>query len=363
MLVVVVLAVLFVAYANGANDNFKGVATLFGSGSANYRASLAWATLCTFAGSLTALFVAERLIKALGGEGLLSSATVGSPSFILSVAAGTALTVMLASLLSMPISTTHGLVGALLGAGFAMASSDVGFSRLGATFLVPLVASPILAIGMAAGLYPLFRALRVAMGITRESCVCVDPAPAVVTQEGVTGGGGALAVGTCRERYRGTLLRLGAQETLQVAHVLSAGAVSFARGLNDTPKLVAMLVAAKALGTGSGHLIVGLAMAVGAILHARRVAETMSRKITPMNHGQGFTANLVTAFLVIFAARLGLPVSTTHVSCGALFGIGFVTRQVRWRIVAAIATAWMTTLPIAALVSYVVALVVNGRVS
>jgi len=53
-----------------------------------------------------------------------------------------------------------------------------------------------------------------------------------------------------------------------------------------------------------------------------QVAITMSRKITPLNHGQGFTANLVTAVLVIFASRQGLPVSTTHVAVGSLFGIG-----------------------------------------
>jgi len=55
------LSVLFLAYANGANDNFKGVATLFGSGTANYRRALAWATATTLLGSLTAVYLAEKL--------------------------------------------------------------------------------------------------------------------------------------------------------------------------------------------------------------------------------------------------------------------------------------------------------------
>jgi PiT family inorganic phosphate transporter len=71
--------------------------------------------------------------------------------------------------------------------------------------------------------------------------------------------------------------------------------------------------------------LIAVVMAAGGVLNARRVAETTSRRITRMNPGQGFTANLVTAALVIGDSRLGLPVSTTHVSVGALFGIGLVS--------------------------------------
>jgi PiT family inorganic phosphate transporter len=75
----------------------------------------------------------------------------------------------------------------------------------------------------------------------------------------------------------------------------------------------------------------------------------MGRKITPMNHGQGFTANLVTSGIVLAASRWGLPVSTTHVSCGALFGIGTVNRQAQWKMIRTILLAWLTTLPCGAL--------------
>ena len=90
-------------------------------------------------------------------------------------------------------------------------------------------------------------------------------------------------------------------------------------------------------------------MAVGGLLSARRVAETMSRKITRLNPGQGFTANLVTAFMVTVASRLGLPVSTTHVSVGALFGIGLVNGTARRKTVLSILVAWVTTLPTGAI--------------
>lgn len=96
-------------------------------------------------------------------------------------------------------------------------------------------------------------------------------------------------------------------------------------------------------------VLVALAMAVGGWLQSRRVAETMSRDITDLNPGQGLTANLVTAFLVLGASRFGLPVSTTHVSCGSIFGIGAVRGDGRWSTIAKIFTTWVTTLPLAAL--------------
>ena len=92
--------------------------------------------------------------------------------------------------------------------------------------------------------------------------------------------------------------------------------------------------------------MVGIAMAVGGMLSARKVAETMSQKITPMNHGQGFSANFITAVIVIGASTLGLPVSTTQVSCGSLFGIAAVNGQGHAGIIAKILGAWIMTLPL-----------------
>jgi PiT family inorganic phosphate transporter len=108
------------------------------------------------------------------------------------------------------------------------------------------------------------------------------------------------------------------------------------------------MLAADALPATLGLALVAVVMAVGGVLNARRVAETMSRKITTMNPGQGFTANLVTSLLVGVASRLGLPVSTTHVSVGSLFGIGVVNRTARAKTVLSILLAWVTTLPLAA---------------
>src|ERR671925_419055 len=112
-------AMLFVAYANGANDNFKGVATLFGSGVADYRTALWWATAATAAGSIAAFFLATSLISVFQGNGLVPAALLQSPPFLAAVIFGAAVTVFAATQIGMPISTTHGLTGAWVGGGIA----------------------------------------------------------------------------------------------------------------------------------------------------------------------------------------------------------------------------------------------------
>src|SRR3989338_5816842 len=107
MIAWLVLAVAFLAYANGANDNFKGVATLFGSRTTDYRTALWWATLTTFAGSCVALTLSGGLVKAFSGKGLVPDLLTHDPQFILAVGMGAALTVMLATITGFPISTTH----------------------------------------------------------------------------------------------------------------------------------------------------------------------------------------------------------------------------------------------------------------
>src|SRR6516164_6886558 len=107
--IVIFAAMLFVAYANGANDNFKGVATLFGSGVADYRKALWWATAATLAGSLMATILAARLISVFQGKGLVPDELIHSPNFLASVVLGAAITVFAATRIGMPISTTHSL--------------------------------------------------------------------------------------------------------------------------------------------------------------------------------------------------------------------------------------------------------------
>jgi PiT family inorganic phosphate transporter len=136
-------------------------------------------------------------------------------------------------------------------------------------------------------------------------------------------------------------------------HYLSGGTVCFARALNDTPKVAATLLVGGAISPTFAIVAVAAMMAAGGLLNSRKIADTMALKVTAMSPGQGFSANLVTGLLVISASKLGLPVSTTHVSCGTLFGIGAVTGQAHWRTILTILLAWVTTLPLAAALSAV----------
>lgn len=359
MLTLIVIAVVLLAYSNGANDNFKGVATLFGSGTTNYRRALSWATITTFAGSAVALWLAHGLVKSFSGKGLVPDAIVGQPVFLTAVGLGAATTVLIATWTGIPISTTHALTGGLIGAGLIAARGDIRLSALATSFLVPLLCSPLISGLLTLGIYPLFRGTRRLLKVTSSTCVCVGASYEPV--QTLPDGSMALVrtgvvvqtaqVSECVERYQGKIFGLQAGPALDVMHFASAGAMSFARGLNDTPKIVALLIGAKALTPNIGLALVAVAMAIGGILNAKKVAETMSQKITRMSPGQGFTANLVTSILVAAASGFGLPVSTTHVSCGALFGIGVVNGTARWRMILTILMAWVTTLPLAAAIA------------
>ena len=357
----VIVATLFVAYSNGANDNFKGVATLFGSRATNYQKALWWATITTFAGSVCSIFLAAGLIRNFSGKGLVPDAVVASPNFLLVVALAAGGTVMLATLLSFPISTTHGLTGALVGAGLVATGSQVNFGKLGSSFFLPLLLSPLFAIAFGGAAYFIAHSIRVRAGVTKEWCVCAGetiivlpatepPSISACTSRALPN----IAIATeenCHQQYSGSMVGINLQKLVDFFHFLSSGSVSFARGLNDTPKIVALLLVVKALDVKWGMLGIACGMAAGGLLNARRVAFTMSKRITPLTHGQGFAANLVTASLVIFASRFGLAVSTTHVSCGSLFGIGLLTRQANMSVISQILMSWVLTLPVAALLA------------
>ncbi|MFQ5769350.1 MAG: inorganic phosphate transporter [bacterium] len=350
------------AYTNGANDNFKGVATLFGSKTTNYKTAINWATGTTFAGSIFSLIFARALVRTFSGKGLVPDALTASPEFLFAVAIGAALTVMLATLTGFPISTTHSLIGALVGAGFAAVGTNLHFSVLQNKFVFPLLFSPVLAIILSGLAYVFLRYWRLRFGVTEEWILYYEKKETLVPIPQPTSLFSFTSLKTSNidqpeqikhysRKYAGSVWGIPVQRLLDRAHFLSAGLVSFARGLNDTPKIVALLLVVKALDIQWGLAAVAVAMAIGGLLNARKVAVTMSKKITPLNHGQGFTANLVTGILVIIASRLGVPVSTTHVSVGALAGIGLVTNQANRKVITNVFLSWVLTLPIAALLS------------
>ena len=354
---------LFLAFSNGANDNFKGFATVWGSASLSYRSALILATVATILGGLASVLIADTLVQQFSGKGLVPDELASTPAFALAVGGGAAFTVMLATRLGFPISTTHALVGGLIGAGLANSAGSLDFGNLGSKFLLPLLTSPFLSAFMAFGAFLVLKRIRPKP--TEKDCICLvdaQPIPAgdvrsiarvhaecqaphlvVETEEVCDAGAEPVA--------RTSFTRL-----LDGLHLFSASTICFARGVNDAPKLAALLIAANLFSGTAAAVAVTAAMALGGWLLSRRVAETMSLKINHLDTSQGISANLITASLVLFASRLGLPVSTTHVSVGSIIGTGAAGGTLDLSVVRNVLLSWVATLPIAAGIAFAIGL-------
>jgi len=360
LIVLLFLATVFVAYANGANDNFKGVATLYGSQTMGYNGALAWATVATFFGSVASIFLAATLLSRFGGKGLVPDVLAATPEFMMAVALGTGVTVLLATVLGFPISTTHAITGALAGAGFSAVGMGLNIGTLSSVFFLPLIASPVIAMGMGS-----LSSWFVKRGNTNEKaevddrCLCVgNPSFELVPVSAQYDVSKAslvspleVRIGTvceCEKEFGAQKVSVKEYSLRDTLHFISSGLVSFARGLNDTPKIVAFLLVIEAFDVKYGMLAVALGMAIGGILQSRKIAEVMSNKLCDIDKNTGLTANLITSFLVIFASRLGMPVSTTHVSVSSIYGAGAVKGQAHHSIFGGIFASWVITLPVAA---------------
>ena len=309
LLISLFIAALFLAYANGANDNFKGVATLFGSRTTSYQTAILWATLTTSAGAATSTLLAGSLVKRLSGEGMLPDVTVNAPEFHIAVAIATGLTVLIATLMGFPISTTHSLTGSLLGAGLVAVGLKVNFAALGNSFVLPLLLSPFIAILLGACIYKLFEYINSHLELQEN------------------------------------------QKEIDICHFISSGLISFTRGFNDTPKIASLIIIIEYFSVQGGMITIAMAMALGGLLNSQKVAETMSVKITSMNHIQGLSANISTIIMVIAASQFGLPISATYVSVGSIFGMGLIIKKSHVLVFSQVLLSWILTLPIAAIIS------------
>jgi PiT family inorganic phosphate transporter len=207
-------------------------------------------------------------------------------------------------------------------------------------------------------LYSVIHAVRTRAGINSTVCLCAGN-----TQEALMGSQGIYTIRSsgirvtleqeqyCRRIYAGNFLGINMQKLMDALHFLTAGAVCFGRGLNDTPKIAALVIGLSMISPRASVFLLAIAMAGGGIFHAKKVAHRMSLDITEMNPGQAFTGNLVTAILVTAGSLLGMPLSTTHVSCGAIFGIGVAGKELNRSAVLQILSAWITTAPLAMMVS------------
>lgn len=365
---ILLILVLSMAFYNGANDVSKGVSTLYGSGLCGYRGALFWGTVWTLAGGLTAIFMASGLFKVFS-NGIVSDDLNLTVNFSMAVATGVSMWVLLATRTGMPVSTTHSIVGAILGPVLlSFGPSNILWQSLGFKIIIPLLLSPLAALLITAVIYKsgyslLSRFSRYCLCFeTKESECCVAAAEGQLAARCVDTVPSAVA-GTVEECSRGLASSV-RMDVNDIVHWISSALISFARALNDTPKIVAVLFASAAFTGGDLKLVFMLAtlsMGLGSYFKGARVTETLSKKITAMDRHDSVIANLSTAFLVVFASRFGMPVSTTHVSSGSIIGIGLKREDgmVNKKVICEMLLAWVVTLPAAGTISAIAFMVLN----
>ncbi len=355
---------LLLAFANGTNDVSKAIATLVGSGVTNYRTAILWGTMWTVAGAGAAAVLATAMVKTFS-NGLIAPDLAVPPVLALSVLIGAIGWVLFASRTGLPVSTTHALTGALVGGTLvAFGREGLIWTALGGKILFPLLLSPLLALSLSMLVHPLTRLVAARW---EGACLCLMPtarALVAIDAQGMTRtliqttafGRPVIDVPARCERAGLSGLSLG----LDSVHWLSSGLASLARGTNDAPKIVAMLLLGGMASTwnspaalAGAFACVAVAMGAGSYLGGLRVTEVLAEKVTNMDHVEGLSANLTTSSLVLVSATLGLPVSTTHVSSSSIIGIGLTKglREVRWSTVRDMVLAWVLTLPAAAVLA------------
>ena len=360
--VFIFLLILLLAFANGTNDVSKAIATLVGSGIANYRAAIAWGTCWTMVGAAASAFVASAMVKTFSSAFIQPDLVI--PSVLApAVLCGAILWVLLASMTGLPVSTTHALTGSLVGGGLlAFGIDGLIWSTVSKKIVLPLFLSPFLSFGLAMLFHPLITMIAKRW---EGLCVCIMPRHrALVTIDALgctrtlfqAGGGGGMPVAAVPSQCDRAGLS-GPTIGLDSLHWLSSGLASLARGTNDAPKIAAMLLLGSTLTTWPSptwHLIafagVAIAMGLGSYWGGYRVTEVLAEKVTKMNHAEGLSANLTTSSLVLVSGTFGLPVSTTHVSGSAIIGIGLLKgiTAVHWTTVREMVLAWLVTIPAAA---------------
>jgi inorganic phosphate transporter, PiT family len=312
------LGLLFVlAFANGANDVGKSVASLLHIGPKGLtgRRPLLWGGLFSGIGSFAAIVVSTRLLSTFTPQKILNVSI--DSSFVLAVLAATALWVLLATLARLPVSTTHAILGAIMIQGiFLFGVASLAWDFVAIHVLLPLAAGPLAAL---IGIY-LFERL-----IPHSKDAEIE-----------------------KPRWA------------ELSHWGSAAATAFARGVNDAPKMAVLggffLVANTVEGVWVPYSIVALAVVVGSMVLGHRVAMTLSRRAVPLDHGQRLRAGVATAVLVSAGAYLGAPLSTTHMHSGATAGASGLRSSI-WTALRGMVLPWLVTLPAVGLIAILFAIV------
>jgi PiT family inorganic phosphate transporter len=344
-------------YINGFHDTANAIATSVSTRALKPEHAILLSATANFVGAL----VFGTAVAGTIGSGIVQDNTVlGNGATVLMAALLGAITWNLITWrLAIPSSSSHALIGGLIGAAWAEAGSNaVQWGNFGFKVLVPLFSSPLL--GFAIGL-ALMVILLNSIGwanphhflrrLNRPDAAGVA-APSSV--EGADGGSGPAEdwSGTSPRRINDRFRRL---------QVLSATYMALSHGSNDAQKTMGIMTLAL-FSTGAIHdktvpvwviLMAATAMSLGTAAGGWRIMKTMGQKVVKLDPVHGFAAETTAATIILGAAHLGMPVSTTHVISSAIMGVGTSDRAsaVHWGVARSIATAWILTIPCSALIA------------
>src|SRR3989442_1388901 len=241
-----VLLVRALAYPNGPNAVPKAIATFAGSGVTNYRTAVIWGTIWTTVGAAASGVVAGAMLNTFS-TGLLQPGVAAPPALAGAVVVGAIPRVLLASRAGLPVSPTHPLTRALVGGGLVAFGSDgLTWPAITQKIALPLLLSPVLALSLSLVLHPV---MRVIAGRWEGACLCVMPASRALVSVDAHGNTRTLfqasALGQPVVAVPSQCDRAGLQGVtvgLDTTHCISSGLTSLARGVDDAPKILAMLL-------------------------------------------------------------------------------------------------------------------------
>ncbi|ANL45711.1 phosphate transporter protein Pit [Rhizobium phaseoli] len=302
-------------FLNGLHDAANSIATIVSTRVLRPQYAVIWAAFFNFIAFLFfGLHVAETL-----GTGIIDPAIV-TPQVIFTALVGAIVWNVVTWIFGIPSSSSHALVGGLVGAGLAKTGlSSIVWSGLLKT-AAAIVMSPMIGFLLA-----LFLILLVTWTFIRQTPFAVD-------------------------------------RSFRFLQFVSASLYSLGHGGNDAQKtmgIIAVLLYSQGYLGGGFHVPLWVvlscqaAMALGTLFGGWRIVHTMGSKITRLNPMQGFCAETGGALTLFGATWLGIPVSTTHTITGAIVGVGAARRMsaVRWGLAGNIVVAWVITLPAAAMIS------------
>ncbi|MBM3200059.1 inorganic phosphate transporter, partial [Candidatus Woesearchaeota archaeon] len=295
------------AFIGGFTDAANAIATCVGSRSLSPRTAIIMSGVLEIVGALTGTAVALTIGKGIVSLDMINLSTVAAAIL------GTMVWSLITYYYGIPVSETHGLIGAIIGSALAVAGLKVVIWSSVIKVLISIIVSPLL------GFF-----------------------------------GGMLVAGLINLFFRSVHARK-ADFTFKNLQRLSAAFMAFSHGRNDAQKPMGVLVMVLAIYFGWKDpsvplwviLSVGLTAGIGVAYGGWRIIKTLGMKMTALSPDQGFAAETSAAGVLQLASVVGIPVSTTHTITSSIVGAGVAKRfsAVRWGIAFEIVISWVLTLP------------------